>query len=190
MNLIPFKKYFLIILFMLLKGNLFCESFWRTFEDNHYIGYSLLSIDWNINFSNDEEILNGLNIGFFDLSIESKKNGIAIGAVFIKYSYFSSDHMFSFININGHWNLFTFLRSDKSFFTNSILGPFISIDYLQKYLYETINLKDYIGRIGLKYTLRSYYHGIYVPFFEIKGGYQKSSRINGFYFSIKFGITV
>jgi hypothetical protein len=135
-----------------------------------------------MNFSEETQINNEINISFFGITLESQNTGIGIEYKLPQYYFLFNKHMINFIYLSSHWNIFSIFKINDSMFDYSMMfGPFISINYLNWYINDKFKLSDYILNIGLKYSLR-YYE---LQMFTIELGNKNTNGINKYYFSFE-----
>jgi len=170
------KKFIIFIIFFISGNSLFCHA-------PEGISVSLLPLGYSINISENNEIVNEFKIGLYSFSIENMKNGIGIEYKLPQYYYFLDQHMINFISISPYWNIFSLIPIES--YHAPMLGPFISINYLNWYIGNGLKFSNYILNIGIRGTFRL---DGFIQMLTIESGYKNANGIGNYYFSIEINI--
>jgi hypothetical protein len=139
-------------------------------------------------FSNEYDF--ELSVGLINFFIEHDKTNIGLEITPFKYMANYSvnrqewNQNLYFLNGNLYWNPFNM--------KNIILGPFVSMNYLNVENWSRFHANEYIFSAGLRFLLRTYIKSWKQPF-QIIGseiGYRNISGKHSFYFNVNLDVTI
>ena len=159
----------LTMFLMFLSHKLYAEFNFETGFGTHGIGYNSNKEIGELYFVAD----------LWNFFLEHYPTGLGFETNLMRYSVTSNSiHSLSIINAGLYWNIFGIPPFYGFFEEDIILGPFISINYL-----NLLNVKDFTYKIGIKFNIC-----LDLPMFIGEIGYQNKNNISSFYLEFKTSI--
>ena len=159
----------LTMLLMFFSHKLYAEFNFENGFGTHGIGYNSNKEIGEFYFVAD----------LWNIFIEHYPTGLGFETNLMRYSVTSNSiHSLSIINAGLYWNIFGIPPFYGFFEEDIILGPFISINYL-----NLLNVKDFTYKIGIKFNIC-----LDLPMFIGEIGYQNKNNISSFYLEFKTSI--
>jgi hypothetical protein len=135
----------IIVVFLLFFAkNSFCHA-------PDAMSISLFPIGYSISFPDSNQIKHEFNFGLYGFYLEDPEYGIGLEHKFPQYYYLFDKHMINILHLGLYWNLLSLIPSNDPL----MLGPFISINYLNWYIKDNFKLTNYILDMGLRFSYRS-----------------------------------
>lgn len=124
-------------------------------------------------------------IDIYSFVIRDYITGIGFEIIPASYSYgfFQKEHCFSFLKARLFWNLFDFpLERNQDFDSyDKVLGPVVSLDWLNIYNFKAVDFDDIMVSAGVRFALT--YNNRFTVL-KAEAGYRYQAGRNSFYLSV------
>jgi hypothetical protein len=178
-----------VLVFIILLHGFFALYAQATAKNDFEFKFIFGSFGGGMNFFSNEYDFE-LSAGLFNFFVEhyGTNIGFEISPLHYKMNYSVNAREWEgnlyFLNGNLYWNPFDI--------ENIILGPFVSINYLNVDDSSKFNTDNYVFGSGLRFLLRTYLNDGKYPFQIIgsEAGYRNISGKHSFYFNVSVDITV
>ena len=147
--------------------------FWPTFG----------TVGGDINILNTHQNEYLFTIEIYSLNLIYLPAGLGLEIIPVKYFYNSltQSHIMSFINIGLSWNILDFpLKIENPSYRYFFFGPAFSVNWLNLYDFNYLNINDVIFNSGLKFSMgANSFRSL-----TLETGYRNTQGSHGYYFSI------